>query len=197
MVTFAWSSILTAFSSSTIGSKVINTLDFLAHLTKAIEQHDSSKDQAPGQMFVVLPKEAFCTVSAGDGMKTNNPEDYVVRTWRGEVGTFLKREKAGSVNFLAVIVYTAEAYNKDPDVIREGRLVTDSTHVIVAVLASAGPKPVIGEHRLLLNVLGGNNKFKALWGEGTQEEKLAQMQLFLTEAKESTEYNKTWSVVAD
>src|SRR3989338_7928471 len=133
--------VLSAFAPETIGTKVIDPDRFLAILGGAIRGHDLSRDRVPGQHFIVLSEEAVNTVSCGVGRRTANPDDYVVRAHRGRVDAYLRRDLAAPAESLAVVVYTHDAYNADPQVAAEGRQVGDDvTHVIVAGPASAGPK---------------------------------------------------------
>lgn len=183
---------LTAFKSTgVIGSKVIDTDSFMAALTSAVDSHDSSGDRAEGQHFVHLPESAWSSVSAGVGHKSKDPDDYVVRTHRGQPGMFLRRDKAAEVEGLACVVYTRDAYLNDPDIAdepeEEARIkASDCTHVIVAVLAFAGPKAALTPYRLVYNLAGGNNEVND-WD----------MFDVRTNAKETLEYWNTWAVVAD
>lgn len=183
--------ILTAFSESTIGSKVIDQSGFLTTLVDEIAKHDSSKDRIVGQHYVQLPSGFNSMVSAGVGRRTNNPEDYVLRLYRGKVSTYLKRDKAVPVESVAAIVYTLEAYLSDPDVQKdekESQRVKDNgaTHILVAVLASAGPKAPLGISRFVSNLAGGN-KEALTW---TADE-------IRSKAVEIVKYWDEWEVVAD
>ena len=61
------SSTLTAFKrTGVVGSKVIDPAKFGEFLVRGIEQYDWSRCRTPGQGFIVLPPEAFGTVSCGD-----------------------------------------------------------------------------------------------------------------------------------
>jgi len=63
---------------------------------------------------------------------------------------------------------------------------SDATHVVVAVLAAAGPKPPFSPFRLVANLAGGNNEAKK-W---TADE------IRLT-AVGVLAYDENWVVVAD
>ena len=181
------SNIVTAFDSNTIGTKVIKPSAFSSLLAKMIEEFDWTTCRQAGQAFINLPSDAVHYVSAGCGEHTHNPKDYVLREHRGEVGMFLKRELASVATGVAVVVYTLEAYNNDPQVIKENRQVSKGyTHVIVAVLAFAGPKPEVGMSRFVINLAGGNKEYELY----TKEELVAK-------AKSCHEYNKAWCTVAD
>ena len=182
-------SIVTAFGDNTIGTKVLNAYQFMQFLQKCVEKHDISKDRQIGQHFIPMPTEAFETVSAGAGRRTENPEDYVLRLYRGSVGAYLKREKAATVESLSVIVYTLEAYLADPDIKgEEAERITnsDATHVLVAILASAGPKSPLSPFRLVHNIAGGN-KEALQWSADEIRGK----------ALESKIYHDKWATVAD
>ncbi|MCC7432188.1 hypothetical protein IT412_01545 [Candidatus Peregrinibacteria bacterium] len=181
---------LTAFSASTIGTKVLNHENFLDAATLAIEQHNPSKDRAPGQHFIMCP-EAVPYVSAGVGRRTLNPKDYLARCHRGRVDVFLKREHAATAEGCALIVYTREAYINDPDVQKEPDEIariqqSDFTHILIAVLAFAGPKAPLSPLRFVANLAGGNNEVKG-W---SREEILAK-------AEEVLAYDNDWCVVSD
>jgi hypothetical protein len=157
------SNICTAFKDTAIGSKVTDVNSFLEHLIPAIQNHDTSKDRASGQHFIVLHDAREC-VSAGDGLKSNNPDDYIVRVHREGPKMFLKRERAGKTNFLAVVVYTREAYIADPDMTPEELEELEildpwATHFVVAVIASSGPSSPVTPGRFVHNLAGGNNEY--------------------------------------
>lgn len=211
-IIFGVSDVCSAFKDQTIGSKVLKESQesFLNVLKKAIHEHDNSKDRAPGQHFIVLTDRILVNgqyhVSAGDGPKSDNPEDYVVRHHREGPKMFLKREKAGDVQFLACVVYTREAYLADPDVTKEeAENLGDATHVIVAVIASSGPAAPVTPFRFVHNLAGGNNEYKAPKFADYPEHKsemylvhLEEWAEFVTKkAEEVKDYWSNYSVVAD
>lgn len=94
---------------------------------------------------------------------------------------------------LALVVYTREAYLADPDLQKPEEagerariMVSDGTHVIVAVLAHAGPKSPLPPNTLVHNLAGGNHE-AAKWS--TEEIRGI--------AKESEAYWNEWCAVAD
>ncbi len=182
--------IVTAFDESTIGSKVINPVGFRFYLAQAISEFDFAAQPVAGQGFMHLHPSATETVSAGVGVSSTNPENYVLRNHRGVVLPFLKRQFAAKVSGVACVVYTLDAYMADPDVRNdpvECERVKGATHVLVAVLAFAGPKaPALGTHRLVHNLSGGN-RAALLW---TADEIRAK-------ALEAKTYDDAWSTVAD
>ena len=204
-----------------VGTRVLDKVKFMALLEQAVAAHDASKDQQPGQHFVRLPASALEFVSAGIGKHTGKPEDYVVRMWRGEVDLFLKREFAEPATGVACVVYTRDAYLKDPEVDKfrfaQAFPTEDTTHCIVAVLAFAGPKPPVGPARFVSNFAGANNEYDMLHraaemadknissGAGNVMNRAALYGVYLEAealrlkklAGESIEYSRTWCVVAD
>jgi hypothetical protein len=190
-IRFEKANILTAFDEKTIGSKVTDPVQFAIALTAAVESYDASHDRAPGQHFVMLPESAWTTVSAGVGKKSKDPGDYVIRVHRDQPTMFLKRENAADVEGLACVVYTRDAYLNDPDVLQEpdemARIeASDCTHVIVAVLAFAGPQAPLSPHRLVHNLAGGNREAESWTMDDVR-----------TKAAESISYWNEWEVVAD
>lgn len=185
------SNIVSAFSTSTVGSKVVDPKGFMAALKKAVGTHDRSKDRVKGQHYILIPKSAWTTVSAGVGRKTTNPEDYVVRLHRGQPTLYLRREHAAEVEGLACVVYTREAYLSNQDIqndLPEKERIegSDCSHVMVAVLASAGPRSPLTPYRLVHNLAGGN-KEATTWSADEIRSK----------ACESKKYWDEWAVVAD
>lgn len=183
------SNICSAFSTRVVGSAVLAHGAFLEAVEAAIEAHDTTQDRVPGQHYLVLPESAFGLVSAGVGPRSPRPEDYVLRVHRGRVEAFMKREYAGKVNGLAVVVYDRLAYLADPDLSEaEGLRVgmSDATHVLVAVLASCGAPSPLSPHRLVANLAGGNAE-AATWDADTIRQK----------AVESQAADAAWAVVAD
>ena len=139
----------------------------------------------------MLPDSAIPCVSAGAGPRTPYPSDYVLREYRGRVEPFLRREKAAPVEGVAALVYTKDAYLKDPDVQKNPEEVArvaslDVQYVLVAVLAFAGPKPPLTLRRFVGNLAGGN--LEALqWPADLIREM----------AKEVDAYDDKWCTVAD
>jgi hypothetical protein len=181
----ALADIVTAFDDFTIGSKVTDRDGFFDALTKAIEAHDFSTDRIPGQAFIVCP-DAIPFVSAGDGKRTDNPEDYIPALHRGQVGLYLKREKAGEVQFCAAVVYTKEAYLKDPDVTHEeAERIGDADYVLVAVIASSGPESPLSPYRFVHNLAGGNREAQVWTGDEIRDR-----------AKDILAHANEWATVA-
>lgn len=185
--------ILKAFRDTATGSRVTDPDGFNAVIVDAVASHDPAKDRQSGQHFVVLPESAFSLVSAGVGPRSENPEDYVLRAHRGRVNAYLAREHAAPVESLAIIVYTKQAYLGDPEVKNDDPeefqrvSVSTATHILVAVLAGAGPKaPKLTPTRLLANLAGGNNEALS-WTADEIRQKATEVQ----------EYDNEWVVVAD
>jgi hypothetical protein len=184
--------IVSAFEvTGVIGTKVHDQERCLETLFAAIAAHDSASDRVPGQHFIVLPPEANRWVSAGVGRRTQDPRDYVLRLHRGRVTAFLRRQIASEVEKVAVVVYTAAAYLSDPEVAADQNesarvRAIGATHVVVAVLAFAGPKAPLTPYRLVINLAGGNKEALA-W---TVDE-------IRGKARESKAYWDEWEVVAD
>jgi hypothetical protein len=181
-----FSDICSVGSSEAIGSRITNDAGFIDAAVKAIEAYDFSSARVPGQGFIQLP-EAVPFVSAGVGPRSRNPKDYVLREHRGIVSAYLKREFAAPVTGCALVVYTHEAYVKDPDVTAAERARTEgASHVIVAVLAFAGPDSPLPPYRLVWNLAGGNRE-AATWSADEIRAK----------AKAAIDYDNAWVTVAD
>lgn len=186
-------SIVTAFDDQTIGSKVTNTNLFMGVLARGIDATDFDDQRVPGQALIPLGEDTVLeAVSAGVGKHTQNPEDYVVRRYRGKVRLFLRRELAEPVQSVSAVVYTRDAYLDDPDVQDEppeyNRIAnSDCTHVLVAVLASAGEDASpLSPGRLVHNLAGGNKEAQ----EWDADEIRAK-------ACEAVDYYSEWTTVAD
>ena len=140
--------------------------------------------------MVALPKIALELLSCGVGERTANPDDYVVRTHRGRVELYLKREKALPCASANVIVYTKAAALADPQLPEEDRArieESDVTHYMIALLANAEGVPNSRSPYRLVDCLAGGNNDADKW-EKEQIRKLA---------KAAREYADTWEVVAD
>jgi len=185
-------SIVTAFDDVTIGSKVTNSEGFFDILIEAVRDTDFEDQRVPGQAYIPLPEDTCDFVSAGVGRHTDNPEDYIKHLYRGQVKLFLSRQQAVPVESVAAVVYTREAYLSDPDVASKAEEVArlysipEATHVLVAVLASAGPRSPLSPGRLVHNLAGGNKEAME-WSADEIREK----------AKESSSYYGEWGTVAD
>jgi hypothetical protein len=181
----AFSNICSASSPNAIGSRIENDAGFTEAALKAIEAYDFTGTRVRGQGFIECP-DATPFVSAGVGPRSKNPEDYVLRVHRGIVGAYLQRKFAAPVTGCALVVYTREAYMKDPDVTPEEVVrLGDATHVIVAVLAYAGPNSPLPPYRLVWNLAGGNQEANA-WSLSEVRAK----------AKAAIDYDNAWVTVA-
>ena len=190
-MTILTANICSAFTPNAIGTRVVDGDAFLIALIAAICGHDASTDRIPGQHYVKIPKVAYDMVSAGIGQRSLDPQDYVIRAHRGQVNLYLKREKAAPVEGLAAIVYTREVYLGDPDVqkdaVEQERISnSDASHVLVAVLASAGPRSPLTPDRFIKNLAGGNREALAWNGDEIR-----------AKASEIAAYYDAWCVVAD
>ncbi len=193
-----FANILQAFNDKCVGSKVTEPVHFMRYVEARVKAFPFDEQTTPGQGYMTLPQTACEHVSAGVGRHIKCYDDdvaidcYVLRRWRGKVGAYLKREHAAKVESVAVVVYTRAAYMCDPDVqADEDEKVRvnheELSHVIVAVLAGAGPKaPAYTPGRLVSNLAGGNKDALA-W---TADEIRAK-------AVESAGYDSEWGVVAD
>jgi len=176
--------LVTAFATRAIGTKVLHPNRFYEALADLIRQHDHSGDHVPGQMYV--PCSGMCElVSGGVGPASKNPDDYVLREWRGDVLPFLRRELASPVKSLACIVYTREAYLADPEIGPDDPVHQhpEWTHLLVAVLAGSSPPSA---HRLVANLAGGNKEALSWSAEEIR-----------AKAQETALYYATHSIVAD
>jgi len=194
-----FASIVQAFNETAIGTKAVKPEELKNLLARVAETHeypeedDAEKGIIRGQSFIILPPEAIEMVVSGVGKRTSKPEDFVLREWRGEVQPFLKREHAVPVTGVAVVLYTAEAYLRDPQVqedenewMRVARSFAE--HIVVAVIAFGGPQgaPPLSPSRFVSNLGGGNLNAQKLDGDTIREQ-----------AREIDKYHKEWCVVAD
>jgi hypothetical protein len=183
------SKIVSAFAPLTIGTKVLDASAFVGFVEGAVAATDFGTQRVPGQAFVMLPVAAHATVSAGCGRRTLDPSHYVARIHRGEVGLYLTRSHAAPVEGLAVVIYTAEAYRADPDVLADAEelaRIEGASHVLVAVLGFAGPKSPLPVGTFVHNLAGGNRE-AALYSA----DEIRRM------AAEIEGYWGQWSIVAD
>lgn len=180
--------IVTCLSDKTVGTKVTNFPKFYEVMEKAVAAFDFAAANEPGQGFIRCD-DLVPYLSAGVGKASENPEDYVLRFYRGRVRPFLKREKAAACEGAALVVYTRAAYLADPDTDATERArveASGATHVLVAVLGFAGPKAPLSPDALVHNLAGGNNEAMKWTTEVIHKV-----------AKESDDYYSEWSVVAD
>lgn len=195
------------FDKEGVGSRVLNVQAFLDLLAIRV----AGTEFPECGIAKIDMAEAIPYVSAGVGPASTNPDDYVLREYRGRVQPFLKRELAAEATSLTSIVYQAQAYVDDPEVSDEERsdiyqqalevgLVIDPSRskeeaiadgmtkvfAVVSVRAEAGPECPMGSTRLVENLAGGNNDVLAWDADRIKEE-----------ARASCAYEQEWSVVAD
>lgn len=181
------SEIVTALDDQTIGTKIVNKEAFMTSLAKAIAGFEFPADR---QGFVPLP-EATTFVSCGVARRPElTLEDYIVREYRGTTALFARRGKAAPAESLAAIVYTRDAYLADPEVDEaEAERIGDAEFVLVAILASVGPKPPVGSHRFVRNLAGANRAYSPEQGYTLDKA--------IEEAKAIVKYENDWITVAD
>lgn len=182
------SDIVTAFDEVSIGSKVIWPEVFMANVKRAISDFDWDSCDYPGQAYIVMPLGVPNGVLPGNAPRTQDPDDYVIRKYRNEVGMYLKRPQGLELTHLAIVVDNLHAYINDPDVSPEEAervIKADYTHILVAVLASCEEPSTLSPHRFVYNLAGGNHE--ALSWTATEIRQKA------TEIKASSK----WVTVAD
>lgn len=184
------SDICSALDPKTIGSKVTNVEKFYEIMEREVAAYDFEKARVPGQGFIVIP-DLVPYVSAGVGPRSKDPDDYVLREHRGIVNAYLKREFAAKASGCALVVYTKDAYLRDPDVAhveREFNRIADRapTHVLVAVLAFAGPESPLPPYRLVWNLAGGNREAETYTADEIR-----------SKAKAAIDYDNAWVTVSD
>ena len=187
-IRIAASDIVSAFNDHTIGSKVTDHTNFMGVAATAIRAYDFTQGKVPGQGFIMCP-ELVPFVSAGVGPRSQNASDYVCREHRGIVSAYLRREFAAPVTGCALVVYTRDAYFRDPDVTTAEAARIDAlspTHVLVAVLAFAGPESPLPPYRLVWNLAGGNNEALTYSADEIR-----------AKARAAIDYDNAWSPVAD
>lgn len=187
MVQIMISDVLSAFDSGCVGTRVRDIGLFMDAVRKTVEEHTFTE----GQAVLQLPASVNACVSTGVGRRTASYEDYTVRAHRGQVGAYLKRRCAAQTEHVSVVVYTIDAYLADPDVMKDKAETaraksSNATHVLVAILAYAGPKAPVSPYRFVANLAGGNNAYK----DKTLEELRA-------EAQDVIAYDNEWCVVSD
>ena len=167
-VQLGFASIVTAFDDKAIGTKVTDEIKFRHIMLEAIADYDKKAKDNPkdnGQWFIFLPKEVvFYVAGAGVGKRSNDENDYVLRSYRGRVDAYLKREKAEQSTGVAVVVYTRDAYLRNPDVQADPDELRraaefDASHYVVAILSFAGPPSVVSPYRFTANLAGANDDF--------------------------------------
>lgn len=150
--------VVSSFSrDGVIGTKVLDRDYFLSTVNEACDCHEFSE---LGQSVIEL-KGMEVVVSCGIGKAVDNESAYIVRSHRGKVSSYLRREFAAEKFTVSVVVYTKAAYLKDPDCSPEeiARITAeDPKYVLVAVLSSpVGYKPQMSPYRFVKNLAGGNN----------------------------------------
>jgi hypothetical protein len=166
------SDICKAFNDKAVGSKILLNFraNFWLELDKAIEAHDFSTGLVKGQAVIDLPKKVNDWVSAGTWKRgSKDPKDYVLRQYRGEVGMYLKRRPEMKSVRVRCVVYTTDAYKKDPDFTKdEARQLKkffgkEEGYVLVAVLGDPDRNlSTVSYSRFVKNLAGANNEYKVM-----------------------------------
>ena len=173
-----------------VGSVATRPTHLRVLIEDAVEAHPEAMPEN-GQGFFMLAEPARTMVTAGVALRSKNPEDYVARVHREEIGLYLRRDSVPRADLIpdgvAAIVYTAEAFMADPQTSEEEKAAFAEegfTHCLVTVLAFKGPKPPVDPDRFIANLAGGNNAALAASADEIR-----------AEAREVQEYFSTWCVV--
>lgn len=194
------SNICSAFGNVAIGTKVLpnKQLEAMSAIVACIER---SIFQENGQAVLDCP-ELIPFVRSGDAPKSNRVEDYVLRSYRGEVQKYIKGHLAESVavKTCKIVLYTKDAYLLDPDVAGDpiAEIARDEeeysrirnsnyTHVLVAILASGSNESAVSPHRFVMNLAGGNNDYKTMTADDLRSLAL----------KVKKAYANSWQSVSD
>ena len=143
-----------------VGTLVRNQEALFAAVESTFENAVSIGD---GIFKVALNCDDYSFLSGGIAVSSNDPDHYIVYSYRGQVQLFMKREHALPVKGCEVIVYTREAFLSDPEVGDDAiEKIGDATHVVVAVLGNSGEPSGVSPDRLVSNMAGGSNRFSFL-----------------------------------
>ena len=206
MIVLHNSRIVEAFEARCVGTRVREGRAAVvrAAICNAIEAHETRRqtiDKVPGQYYLPLQfggyssiREPSNLVYSGVGKHTNNANDYVIRSWRGRCSAYLKRQFAAPCESAAAVVYTIDAYGNDPDVTpeemaelkSEHNLGGSATHVLVALLAFAGPESPPGIGTFVRNLAFANLEEQSMTADEIR-----------AKAKKIHEYHSDWATVAD
>jgi hypothetical protein len=181
---------LAQLQGTAVGSIATRPRNLLTLIEDTVEAHPESMPEN-GQGFFMLAEPARTMITAGVALRSKNPEDYVARVHREEIGLYLRRDSVPRADLIpdgvAAIVYTAEAFTADTQTSDEEKAAFEAegfTHCLVTILAFKGPKPPVGPDRFVINLSGGNVRY----GTMTADEIRA-------EAAEVAKYAETWCVV--
>lgn len=205
--TIGFSNICTAFRNRAIGTKVMDHEAFMQILRQRIQTFDWSQCKVPGQAFISMD-EAIPFVSCGNRPSKDLTESHLVgRIHRRKPGVYAVRHAYGhpKATSVSVVLYTKDAYNTDPDVVKEGDKTT-CDYVVVAVLSSCNGQQPYPPSVFVHNLAGGN---KAFWPKTRPSENLASepmdnliadvnlLHWLIAEAKKCEEGKEGYILVAD
>jgi len=188
-VHFNVSQVCSAFNVCAIGTKVVNSDDFLDRLRTMVVSADFG---SLGQKYINFPGGRDYVLGGLARRSRVTPETLCVRRHRGNFGVYASRAIAEEPDKLGVVVYTVAGYLNDPEVDHSEILDRGTTHAIVAVLsmpAGVGGDGVMGTYRFTSNLASGNNKYKPENGYTLDKA--------ISDAKLCLEYENTWITVAD
>jgi len=168
------SDICEAFKDKVVGSKVHpqHLADFFDVLDEAVSNYDFSQGKVPGQAVIELPSKVNDWVSPGSWKRGSiDPNDFVLRKYRGEVGMYLLRKPDMTSARVRCVVYTRDAYEADPDFTEDEALRMeeffgnpfDGGYVLVAVLGDPDNVPsTVSFGRFVKNLAGANNEYAVM-----------------------------------
>ncbi len=155
------------FREGAVGTLVTKASTYLDILTDHVKDFDfPDKGDSAGQGFIPIEHaEVKNLVVPGVAHRTLLTDSTsIVRQHRGEQVLCIDRSKVdvGKVDGVAAIVYTIDAYLRDPEVsedekshLKEGPY----SHVLVTTLGFKGPKAPVGPGRFMKNIAGANNAY--------------------------------------
>jgi hypothetical protein len=158
------SSFAIQFNETGVGSRVLDRARLIDFTSKRLETYKfpvEGDDNFVNEGEGVMPlNEALETVGSGTASRADCEEaDIFPHVHRDVEEMFASRDKACKAEGLSMVMYTWANYSSNNGVKPEEKLSLaegeEPTHIIVAVLASAGPDPQVSEVRFLANLEGG------------------------------------------
>ena len=144
-----------------MGTKVLRRTDFLTAMCGAIAGFDWNTCRTPGQAVIEFPA-GIPLISCGNTFIQDVQDNELLgRMHRRVPHVCATREgirPRAPARSCSLVVYTREAYNGDPDVLKENDS-TEQDYVVVAVLSPVVDTLPYPATRLVHNIAGGNKGF--------------------------------------
>ena len=175
-----------AFEDKCIGPKVLDKFSFFNEVYDASTkfQWGSPKKKSYGEAFLILGEYASKNVLSGFGKRTQDINDYILRSHKNRVEAFLKREKAEAHHGVVVCVTDRQKKKEAEGNTEQAAAPPFLEFEITDIITLAGPSVILSEKDFVKDIVDGKYSEFAIKD-------------FIEYSRKVFSHNENWCLVAD